>query len=367
MVPAAFVLLAEIPLTPNGKVDRKQLAKFDLGAAVTAESFVAPRNETEAAIAQIWAEVLDLERVGVYSNFFEIGGHSLRATRVISRIHKTFGIELPLRSLFEFSTVAALSEKIDAARGAARLLLLPPIADIARAESVSLSFAQQRLWFLHQLQLDDAAYNVPMAMRITGPLNLAAFESTLTEIVRRHEVLRTTFAEVDGQAVQIINPPPTQIAIPVIDLTHLDASEREAEAKRFITIEAGRSFDLSKGPLLRAILLRLSDEEHLALTTMHHIVIDGWSLGLLIREVASLYRAYSQKQASSLPEMDVQYADYSVWQKQWLEGEILEQQLGYWKQQLAGAPAALGCRPIGRVRHCKRNTALRSCCSYRQV
>ncbi len=342
MVPAAFVLLAEMPLTPNGKVDRKQLSKLDLGAAVTAESFVAPRNETEAAIAQIWAEVLDLERVGVYSDFFELGGHSLRATRVISRIHKTFGIELSLRGLFEFSTVAALSEKIDAARGAARPLPLPPIIRMSREQNqFPLSFAQQRLWFLNQLQLDDAAYNVPMAVRITGPLDLAAFESTLTEIVRRHEVLRTTFAEVDGQAVQIINPPPTQIAIPVIDLTHLDASEREVEAKRFITIEAGRSFDLSKGPLLRAILLRLSDEEHLALTTMHHIVIDGWSLGLLIREVASLYTAYSQKQASSLPELDVQYADYSVWQKQWLDGELLEQQLGYWKQQLAGAPAAL--------------------------
>ena len=342
MIPSAFILLQQMPLTPNGKVDRRELAQLEVGTPLAEESYVAPRNQIEEAIAAIWAEILGLQKVGVQSNFFELGGHSLRATQVISRLHKTFGVELPLRSLFESPTVAGLSEKIAAAIEGEQTEQLASITRVSReGNRFALSFAQQRLWFLHQLQLDDAAYNVPMAVRLTGPLDLTAFERTLTEIVRRHEVLRTTFAEVDGQPVQLINPAPEQVALPNLNLSHLAPAEREAEAKRIITAEAGRSFDLREGPLLRASLLRLSEQEHVAVVTVHHIAIDAWSLGLLIREVAALYAAYAQGGSSPLPELSIQYVDFARWQQQWLQGEALATELTYWKKQLAGAPAAL--------------------------
>ncbi|HEX7313097.1 MAG TPA: condensation domain-containing protein, partial [Pyrinomonadaceae bacterium] len=341
MIPTAFVLLPEMPLTPNGKVDRRALLRLEVGNRIAEESYVAPRDETEEAVAAIWAEVLGLARVGVESDFFELGGHSLRATQVISRLHREFGVELPLRGLFGSPTVAALSEKIKSARETGQATRVPPISRVSREQNrFPLSFAQQRLWLLHQLQLDDAAYNVPMAVRLTGQLDVAAFERTLAEVVRRHEVLRTTFAEADGQPVQIINPA-AGVALPVTDLSHMGAVERETRVGRLITDEAGQPFDLAEGPLLRARLLRLSGREHVALVTMHHIVIDAWSLSLLIREVAALYAAYARGEASTLPELEVQYADYSVWQQQWLQGETLAIQLDYWKKQLAGAPAAL--------------------------
>ena len=341
MIPSAFVLLPQMPLTPNGKVDRKELSERVLNLALSPDAYLAPRNDMEASLAAIWAEVLGLSQVGVMSNFFELGGHSLRATQVISRVQKTFGVELPLRSLFETPTVAGLAEKIEAATAGAAVEEKSPIVRLSRDENrYGLSFAQQRLWFLHQLQLDDAAYNVPMAVRLTGQLDIAAFERTLAEIVRRHEVLRTTFVEVDGQAMQVINPA-TAVPLPVIDLSDIEDGEREAEAKKLITAEASRAFDLTAGPLLRTSLLRLSEQEHIAVMTMHHIVIDAWSLGLLIREVVALYAAFAQGQTSPLPELSIQYVDFAHWQQQWLQGEALETQLDYWKKQLAGAPAAL--------------------------
>ncbi len=341
MIPSVFVLLPQMPLTPNGKVDRRELAQLEVGAHIAEESFIAPRNQTEEAIAAIWAEVLGLQRVGVESNFFELGGHSLRATQVISRLHKTFGVDLALRSFFEEPTVAGLSERIAAASEGERTEQVAGITRVSREENkFALSFAQQRLWLLDQLQLDAAAYNVPMALRLTGQLDLAAFERTLAEVLRRHDVLRTTFAEVDGQPVQVINPA-VQLALPIVDLSQLQPGEGEAEAKRIITAEAARSFNLREGSLLRASLLRLSEQEHVAVVTVHHIAIDAWSLGLLIREVAALYAAFAQGQSSPLPELSIQYVDYAAWQQQWLQGEVLETQLNYWKKQLAGAPATL--------------------------
>ncbi|MFY9622653.1 MAG: amino acid adenylation domain-containing protein [Pyrinomonadaceae bacterium] len=337
MIPTAFVLLPEMPLTPNGKVDRATLAKMEIGNALAEQDHVAPRNKTEEAVAAIWAEVLGLNQVGVHSDFFEIGGHSLRATQVISRLLKTFGVELPLRSMFESPTIAGLTEKIELAGRDGLSLQVPTITAVSREQNrFSLSFAQQRLWFIHQLELDRAAYNVPMAVRLTGHLDIPAFERTLTEIVRRHEVLRTNFVEVDGRPVQVINPA-LQLVLPIVDLTHLHSDKREAEAKRMINAEAEQAFDLESGPLLRASLLRINEHEHLAVMTMHHLVIDGWSLGVLIHEVATLYAAYSQGRPSSLPELSIQYVDYAVWQQQWLQGEALSIQLSYWSQQLAGA------------------------------
>ena len=347
MVPSSFVLVEEMPLTPNGKVDRRQLSLLETTAGVggaggvAPQSYVAPRSEMEEAMSGIWAEVLGVERVGVETDFFVLGGHSLRATQVISRVHREFGVELALRSLFETPTVRGLSRKVEEARRAGVAEQVRGIRRVSREEhSYPLSFAQRRLWLLHQLQFDDAAYNVPMAVRLTGRLDIAAFERTLTEIVRRHEVLRTTFTEVDGQPVQVINPA-AGVALPVTDLSQLEDDECEAELSRMVTAEARRPFDLTGGPLLRAKLLRLGRREHVALVTMHHIVIDAWSLGLLIREVAALYSAYAKGIASPLPELSIQYADYAVWQQQWLQGETLATQLNYWKKQLAGAPAAL--------------------------
>ncbi|HEX8282854.1 MAG TPA: amino acid adenylation domain-containing protein [Pyrinomonadaceae bacterium] len=342
MIPSAFVLLPAMPLTPNGKVDRRELSRLEVGSAAAEETYVAPRTETEETIAAIWAEVLGLGRVGARSDFFTLGGHSLRATQVVSRLHKAFGVELPLRALFESPTVESLAQRIDeAVNGDGAAEQLPPITRVERGSTLPTSYAQQRLWFIHQLEFDDSAYNVPMAVRLTGRLDLAAFERALTEVVRRHEALRTTFAEEGGVAVQVIRPA-AAVALPVTDLTHLaDHAEREAELQKLINEEARQPFDLAAGPLFRARLLRLGAGEHAALFTMHHIVIDGWSLGLLVGEVAALYDAFSRGLASPLAELAVQYADFAAWQQRWLRGEVLAEQLGYWKKQLAGAPPAL--------------------------
>ncbi len=332
MVPAAFVWLIEMPLTPNGKVDRKQLAKLDFDAAVT-QDFVAPRNETEAAVTAIWAEVLDLDRIGVYSDFFELGGHSLRATRVISRLHKTFGIELPLRSLFKFSTVAALSEKIDSMRGSARPL--PLITRVSRERNeFPLSFAQQRLWFLDQLEPGSTAYNLALGVRLSGRLDKAALRRALAEVVRRHEVLRSSFPAPEGLAVQRVAADYEL----VVEEIELGAEEREREVERHAALEAATPFDLSTGPVLRVKLLVLEEAEHVLLVTMHHIVSDGWSLEVLVREFSHLYGSYVSGAESELPELSVQYGDYALWQREWLRGEVLEQQLGYWRKQLADVP-----------------------------
>jgi amino acid adenylation domain-containing protein len=338
MIPATYISLPAMPLTPNGKIDRLELARLEVSSTLAAETFVAPRTQTEATIAAIWAEVLELNQVGIHSDFFDLGGHSLRATRVISRLHKTFGVELPLRALFEASTVAQLAERIDALSGTARP---SQIALVSReTKTFSPSFAQQRLWFIHQLDPASASYNIPATARLTGRLRFHALEQTLTEIVRRHEVLRTTFVEVNGQPVQVIDPA-APARLKVYDLTALPESERETEARTLCLAEARQPFDLSAGPLWRASLVKLSDLEHLVQFTVHHIISDGWSMGVLIDEVVKLYASLTAQQPLQLPELQIQYRDFAAWQRDWLNGEVLKQQLSYWEQQLAGAPEAL--------------------------
>jgi len=262
------------------------------------------------------------------------------ATQVVSRIRETFQVEIPLRRLFEVPTVAGLAESIEAARLAGPNLLAPPILPVPRNGDLALSFAQQRLWFFDQLEPGLPAYNIPAAVRLKGPLNLAALEQSLNEIVKRHESLRTTFGKVDGRPTQVIAPTLT-IKLPVVDLRKLPASEQEAEVRRLVTAEAQRAFDLSQGPLIRCTVLRLGDEEHVGLLTMHHIVSDGWSTGILVREVATLYVAFCAGGSSPLPVLPIQYADFAHWQRQWLQGEVLETQIAYWKKQLANAPALI--------------------------
>jgi amino acid adenylation domain-containing protein len=337
MVPAAVVVLERLPLTPNGKVDRDALPAPEYGAAE--ESNVAPRTPVEEVLAGIWAEVLRLERVGVHASFFELGGHSLMAIRVVSRIRAVFGVELPLRVLFEGPTVAELAVRVEEMRRA-ELPVLPPVVPVERTGALPLSFAQERLWFLDRLAPGGGTYNISMAWRLGGALDEAALERSLSEIVRRHEALRTTFAEVDGSPAQVVAPF-AGFALSIDDLSKLADADRQAEVRRRAGEEARRAFDLSAGPLFRATLLRLGGEEHVLLLSMHHIVSDGWSMGVLFRELSSLYEAYREGRESPLRELPVQYADYSVWQREQLEGEVLDRQLSYWKERLAGAPELL--------------------------
>ncbi|MGB7498148.1 MAG: amino acid adenylation domain-containing protein, partial [Candidatus Acidiferrum sp.] len=340
MVPAVFVLLDAFPLLSNGKIDRRALPAPERSRPELDKAFVSPRTPTEELVAEIWAQLLDLERVGVHDNFFDLGGHSLLATQAVSRIREAFQVEIPLRRLFEVPTVAGLAESIEVARQAGQNLLAPPILPVHRKGDVALSFAQQRLWFFDQLEPGLSAYNIPAAVRLKGPLNLAALEQSLNEIVQRHESLRTTFANVEGRPTQVIARTLT-IKLPVLDLRYLAVSERETEVRRLVTAEAQRPFDLSKGPLIRGTVLRLADEEHVGLLTMHHIVSDGWSTGILVRELATLYVAFCLGSPSPLPALPIQYADFAHWQRQWLQSEVLEAQIAYWKEQLAGAAALI--------------------------
>ncbi|WP_224362171.1 non-ribosomal peptide synthetase [Hyalangium versicolor] len=339
MVPAAFVTLQELPLSPSGKLDRKALpAPSALRAG--AHGSVAPRTPTEELLAGLWAELLHVERVGALDSFFELGGHSLLATQAISRIRATFGVELPLRELFEAPTVAELARRIDLMARADRKLQPPPLRAMPRTEALPLSFAQQRLWVLHQLEPDSPLYNIPAAVKLEGTLDLTALERSFNELVKRHEGFRTELRAEQGSAVQVIHPE-LLVSLPVVDLSTMPAAHRQGEALRLAEEEARRPFKLTRGPLWRQLLLRLSEREHLLLVTMHHIISDGWSIGILIREVAELYRSFTTGDASPLAPLPIQYADFASWQRNWLSGEVLERQLAYWRQQLTGAPPLL--------------------------
>ncbi|MFL5540624.1 MAG: amino acid adenylation domain-containing protein, partial [Longimicrobiaceae bacterium] len=332
MVPAAFVSLEALPLTPTGKLDRRALPAPDF--ASIEERYVAPRTPVEEVLAGIWTEVLRLERVGVRESFFELGGHSLLATRVVSRVRQVFGVELPLRVLFEAPTVAELAKAVEALRRA-ELPALPPIVPVERTGPLPPSFAQERLWFLDRFEAERSLYNIPAALRLSGALDARALERALGEIVRRHESLRTTFPEADGAPVQVVAPF-AGFALPVEDLSTPPDAEREAQVRRLASEDAARPFDLSAGPLCRAGLLRLGEAEHVLLLCMHHVVSDGWSLGVLFRERSALYAAYRDGGESPLPDPAVQYADYAVWQREHLRGDVLDRQVTYWKERLAG-------------------------------
>ena len=339
MVPAALVTLAKIPLTSNGKIDRKALPPPEHAQAQT-HAYVAPATPTEEVVASIWAEVLRCDRVSTSDNFFDLGGHSLMATQVVSRIRRSLNIELPLRTLFECPTVASLASQIEKSRRDEAGTFAPPITKVPRDGDLPLSFAQQRLWVLDQLEPNNPLYNIPRTLRIKGDLNLSALEESLNEIVRRHEGQRTTFATRNGQPVQIIAPS-LKISLPVHDLTHLPEPEREPEARRLAAHEALQPFDLAKGPLVRAQLLRLAPTDHVLLLTMHHIISDAWSATVFFQELSAIYETSSAGKPSPLSELSIQYADYAAWQREWFQGAVLQQQLAYWRKQLLGAPPVL--------------------------
>ncbi|WP_164021359.1 non-ribosomal peptide synthetase, partial [Pyxidicoccus trucidator] len=339
MVPSAIVVLDTMPLAPGGKVDRKALPAPSEARRDEAVEHVAPRTPTEDLLAGVWAQLLGVERVGVHDNFFELGGHSLLATQLASRVRAAFQVELPLRDLFSMPTVAALAARLETERQKGSGISLPDLVPVPRTgEALPVSFGQQRLWFLDQLQPGTAHYNMPVPLRLDGKLDVQALERAFTELLRRHESLRTTFRDEGGTPVQHLQPP-GPFPLNVVDLSGNE--DREAEAYRLAAEESVRPFELTRGPLLRVMLVRFSATQHVLVLTMHHIISDGWSLGQVVREVAALYQAFSAGEPSPLPEPSLQYGDFAVWQRSWLQGEALEQQLGYWKQRLAGVPRAL--------------------------
>ncbi|MCA1681690.1 MAG: condensation domain-containing protein, partial [Actinobacteria bacterium] len=334
MVPSAFVTLDELPLSPNGKLDRKALPAPDFSIAVGG-GYVAPRTATEQILADIWAQVLGVDRVGVQDNFFGLGGDSILSIQVISRVRAALGVEVSLRSLFTTPTVAGLAGVIAEDSDAGDSDPVPVIPVVSREGVLPLSFAQQRLWFLDQFEPESAEYISPAALRLCGVLDGGALARALSGLVARHESLRTTFDSVQGRGVQVVHPP-YEVEVPVLDLGGLAEADREVELDRVLAQEALRPFDLARGPLMRTRLVRLGAEEHVLSLMLHHIVTDGWSNGVLMSDLAELYRAELVGVAPQLVVLPVQYADFAVWQRERLSGPVGQEQLDYWRGQLDG-------------------------------
>jgi len=364
MVPGAIMLLNHLPLTHNGKIDRRALPDPAPAGPGSGEDFVAPRTSVEETVAAVWRALLERDAIGVHDGFFDLGGHSLLAMQAVSRLRDAFGIDLPLRRLFDAPTVAGLAAVIDAAQQDGAASALPAIVPVPREGALPLSFNQRRLWFLDRLTPGDPAYNIHAALRLRGPLDAAALERALNAVVRRHESLRTTFVEEGGLPVQRIAP---ELSLPLTihDLTALPPltpHSGESTAIRLAEAEAMRPFDLARGPLLRASLLRLGPDEHIALLTIHHIVADRWSCDVLVRELAALYssdagagarcarsdetgdtrarRPSDEANTELLPLLPVQYADFAVWQRRHVEDQVLPERLPVLVRRLAGVAQA---------------------------
>ena len=336
----------------EGGADENAPGRSAHGRPEMSTEYAAAGTEPERRMVGVWERLLGIEGIGIDDNFFELGGHSLLATQVVSRIRAEMRVEVALRSMFEEPTVRGLVRQIEqqSAAGAAAMWAEAERGEIKRVNrsgEIPLSYAQQRLWFVNQLEPGSAVYNIPLGLRMIGPVELDVLERSLSEIVRRHEVLRTSFGSLEGRAFQIIREAEA-VKLPLIDISNMEVEEREEELQRIASREALEPFDL-RGNLLRLKLVKLGEEDHVSLATMHHIISDDWSLGVLTSEATALYRAFSAGEPSPLPELPVQYADYAVWQREWLQGEALEQQLSYWRQHLAGAPHVINL-PFDRPR-----------------
>jgi amino acid adenylation domain-containing protein len=338
MVPQFFVQLDAIPLSANGKVDRRTLPEPEAGNVLERQDYVAPRTPVEHEIAAIWQEVLQLESVGIHDDFFELGGHSLLATQVISRVRRLFDVQVPLRRLFEAPTVeglAAAVKEICAHPAGATPPQLPPVVPVARDAALPLSFAQERLWFLQQLEPQSTAYSMPTLFRWRGRLDLRCLQMAIDALAQRHEALRTTFAFAGDRPEQIIAGE-AHLAIHREDLRHLDEEQREAKALQLAGGLFRQPFDLAAGPLFRMAVYQLAEDDHILLANMHHIISDHWSFGIMSREITQLYGAYAGGREAPLDALPVQYADFACCQRNWLQGEVLAFHLGYWKEKLGG-------------------------------
>ncbi len=335
MVPAAFVKIDGLPLTPNGKIDRKALPAPDANSLQIQDSYLAPKTPIEEIIAAIWAKVLGRERVGRRDNFFAIGGHSLLAGQVISRLRTDFKIQLPLSTIFNSPTVADLAEAITQFQKSNSKVFVPALLRTNKQVGIPLSFSQQRLWFLDQLEPATATYNLSKIIRLKGKLEVSALQQALQAVVDRHEILRTSFVSENGQASQRITPF-LQADLPLADLSNFSADYRQAEKMRLISHAIETPFDLSQTPLWRLHLLRLNESEHLLIIVFHHIISDGWSISIFLNELGTGYDHSSQ-----LPDLPIQFADYACWQQEYLQSEILAEQVNYWREHLRSAPAFL--------------------------
>jgi amino acid adenylation domain-containing protein/non-ribosomal peptide synthase protein (TIGR01720 family) len=340
-VPRQVYIMTELPKSPTGKLPRLGLAE-KLGLTVPGQAQrvmhagdPAPRTPIEELLTGLWVQVLDRAHVGIHDDFFQLGGDSLLAMQLMARIRDTVHVELSFFNFFETPTVAGMARHIETARQAMASRRELPLLPVPRDGALPLSYAQQRLWFLEHLEPDRAVYNLAHAWRLTGSLNVRVLEQSLRAMVQRHDILRTTFPSVDGQPVQVIAP---NLAVPltVVDLQTLPATKRETATQRLATEEVRRPFDLTHGPLLRTTLLRLASEEHVLLLTLHHIIFDDWSLEVLWREFVTLYTAFWTGQPASISALPLQYVDFAVWQRQWLQGDVLAEHLAYWQQHLGG-------------------------------
>ncbi|MCP5050740.1 MAG: amino acid adenylation domain-containing protein, partial [bacterium] len=334
MVPSNFTVIDELPLTPNGKVDRKALPEPDF---VIRDEPQQPQTETEHLLCSLWSQVLRVEVTGIHSHFFDSGGHSLLATQLVSRIREIFEIEMPLRVLFEWPVLREQAQWLDNQQRGPEL---PPIVPLKEGEPLVLSFAQQRLWFLAQLEGQSATYNISAALHLEGRLNITALQQSLRHLVQRHNSLRLCFPTVDGEATVQLNDVYNPLS--VIDLSKYSEGEQQRQVTERITGHAHAPFDLATGPLLNVLLLKPGEAEHILLFNIRHIISDAWSRGVLVREWSHLYNAYDQNRPPQLPHLPIQYTDYAAWQRGWLEGEVLDRQLDYWKEKLNGAPELSG-------------------------
>lgn len=351
MIPATLTLVDAFPLTENGKIDRPALTESAGTVPERLTQYAAPRTQAEEVLASIWQEVLEVERIGRDDDFFHLGGHSLLAIQVASRVREAFEIELPLRVLFETPSISSLAQRI-ASRELERDA--PALERSDRSSPIPLSFAQQRLWFLHQLSKDDPSYNIPYALRLKGELRIDVLSRAIDEIVRRHEILRTRFPTVNGLPRQEIAPAQAS-AIPIIDLRGLDRDRRESAGHRIAQEEVLHPFDLTAGPMLRTTLLRIDRDEHIGLLVMHHIVSDAWSTDLFVRELLALYSALAAGKASPLPEPGLQYADFAIWQRNWLTQAEASEHIRQWKSLLGESPPVLQL-PVDRPRRPARSS-----------
>jgi amino acid adenylation domain-containing protein len=338
MIPAAFLMLAAMPLNPNGKIDRRALPAAEGASVASAKLYEAPKTDTEKRIAALWQSLLQVERVGVHDNFFDIGGHSLLVIQMIGRVRDRFAIEMPLRVLFEQPTLAEFSAWIERAHDGSEAGM-HPLTRVSRDAPLPLSFAQQAVWLANQFEGASAAYGIPAALHIEGPLAVTVLRAAFGELIRRHEVLRTSFPLVEGNPVQQVGAV-FELDLPVIELDATGAARVDA-IRRSAQQQAGEGFDLAGGPLLKAALLKFGPHDHVLLMTVHHIVFDGWSIGVLVREIGALYHAFARSEPSPLPELPIQYADYAHWQRERVQEAALEAQLQYWRERLAGAPSVL--------------------------
>ena len=338
-VPTQYVFIDQMPLTPNGKIDRRVLRNFT-SIEVPEEAYVEPRSAIEQQMVAIWQDVLGVEHIGVHDNFFELGGHSLLATQIISRVQEAFQVKTPLRTLFEAPTVAGLAGRVKQGEDHGVAFSPPPIQPLSSDEPMPLSFSQERMWFLHQFAPTSAAYNVSWPVHFHGLPDLVALEKAFNEILLRHAVLRTVFPDYDGRPTVVVQPF-EPVTLPVLDLRQTANDLRETEAQKVATREAQHPFDLAKGPLVRATFVRVTDEHVIVLVTIHHIATDGWSIRIFRHELEALYAAFAARQPSPLEGLPIQYHDYAAWQRRWLQGEVLESQVTYWKQRLKDAPMVL--------------------------